>query len=1783
MTAKFVLADYTGLADSKYWRTWSAKTKILADSHGLGGCFDEMIDPSTVDYDDQDFLACQRIAFSVLSAKITFPEGVSIVKSFEQTRDALRTWRALHLRFESGLASRLDANMIEKELATLELTDKWTQGTVAFLSRWHNKVTELTRVRAEEPSRATKIAWLQGAVRRSKELSQAISTYETFYDLSGHTDRSYSFDDLYTAVLNAARTYDANNKEKTNSTTCWGNNSKCGDNKTGANKAKDKGNKDKDWSQAERIPDDVWKAMTWNQKRDYLRKRRKEKGTAGKDNTSTNAQRSVSTAQTDANTSAGGLPSGLQEIPTATIPNLIPRSVTSATASQAPSPGAALRTMLSSTTALPHESATPATTTLPNTDDRFYQQDGKLFRLMRITNANLHYNIASYGRDSTPGALIDGGANGGMSGSDVRVIETHMNSTVNVTGIADLEVKELPLVTAAALIETNLGPIIGYFYQYAHLGTGKTIHSKAQLSSWGVTVDDCSRQLGGKQRVITREGHVIPLTVRDGLSYMMMRPPSDYELENLPHVHFTSASPWDPSCVDNEYTVNDLDDVSINPDDYFDGMTNVSETGEITLDYDLTIDALRHSQSTCYDSNDFYDPVEDVIDDCIRSIHGAKVNKVVDWEAIRKYFAFLPADRIKQTFENTTQWFRASTHYPMRTHYKSRFPAANVQRIHEPLATDILFGPCPAHDDGIPGHGGTEMLQVYFGLKSGSCAGYPLKHKSDMAKTFAEHIRTKGAPTKLIRDDAKEERSKDVMDLLRYYAIDDWTSEPYHEWQNYAERKIQDIKRTTNSLMDRTGTPAKYWLLCTLFILGMFNVVAHETNHGRTPIEVQTGQQPDISAYLAFYWFEPVVYKGPGDRFEKAGYWVGPAENIGDVLTHSILTKDTQQVVYRSNVRSAHTPINKRLSENFDPDRGEIPSVITTTADLMDDPSEIKIPVFAPDELLGLTFLREQEDGTRVRAEVIKKVLDRDAAEHQNIKFLLKLSDGELEELITYNELSDLIERQHLDEATRNDKGELFLFSEVSDHKGPLKHGDPEYKGSSYNVKVHWENGEVTWEPLDEMIKDDPVTLANYAKKCGLLDTPGWKRLKRYAKSVKKLQRMLKQVHAFKNNTRKTEMYMFGVRVPRTMKEALALDQKNNNTKWKDAIDTEINQLHEYNTFKDLGKGVDAPEGFQRINVHFVFAVKHDLRHKARLVAGGHLTKDPEDGSAYSGVVSLRAMRIAVLLAELNDLKIYSADVGNAYLEAKTKEKVYIIAGPEFGDLTGHTLIIYKALYGLKTSGAAFHARFAETLRSMGFKPSKNEPDVWLHPAGNHYEYICVYVDDLLIMMKDPEKFTNELQSAPHNYILKGVGPPTYHLGGDFYRDEDGTLCWGAKTYVKKMVATYESLFGEPPKEYTAPLDKDDHPELDLSEELDDHGIKQYQSLIGAMQWSISLCRFEISTAVMTLGRFRVAPRKGHMDRVKRIIGFLKKQPDAAIRFRTGRPSHSDFVIQEYDWCQSVYGCVTEEIPHDIPIPLGRKVRLTTFVDANLYHDMITGRSVTGVLHFLNQTPIDWFSKHQNTVETATYGSEFVAARIAMEQVMDFRLTLRYLGVELDGPAYLFGDNQSVLTSSTIPHSMLSKWHNALSYHRVREAIAAGIAYFLKIDGKQNPADALSKFLPYAIWWPLIQPILYWKGETLIFVHSDVTEGSDRILILNSVSDRGADSILSGIEVFCSDLVTDSSQAVMTTCANVSWHASPICVSSPWHDSPITIVTRSDSVDTHRDTTQSRLLNYQSE
>ena len=187
-----------------------------------------------------------------------------------------------------------------------------------------------------------------------------------------------------------------------------------------------------------------------------------------------------------------------------------------------------------------------------------------------------------------------------------------------------------------------------------------------------------------------------------------------------------------------------------------------------------------------------------------------------------------------------------------------------------------------------------------------------------------------------------------------------------------------------------------------------------------------------------------------------------------------------------------------------------------------------------------------------------------------------------------------------------------------------------------------------------------------------------------------------------------------------------------------------------------------------------------------------------------------------------------------------------------------------------------WHDRLHDVLKAMGFFPSKAEEDIWMKDCGDHYEYIAVYVDDLMIMSKKPQGIIDSL-TKEHKFKLKGTGPVTFHLGCDFFRDETGTLCFGPKKYIERMCDEYTRMFGSRPKHTGAssPLAHGDHPELDTSELLDVEGIKQYQSLIGTLQWTITLGRFDVGTAVMTMSGFRVAPRKGHLERVKRICCYL--------------------------------------------------------------------------------------------------------------------------------------------------------------------------------------------------------------------------------------------------------------------------------------------------------------------
>jgi hypothetical protein len=184
------------------------------------------------------------------------------------------------------------------------------------------------------------------------------------------------------------------------------------------------------------------------------------------------------------------------------------------------------------------------------------------------------------------------------------------------------------------------------------------------------------------------------------------------------------------------------------------------------------------------------------------------------------------------------------------------------------------------------------------------------------------------------------------------------------------------------------------------------------------------------------------------------------------------------------------------------------------------------------------------------------------------------------------------------------------------------------------------------------------------------------------------------------------------------------------------------------------------------------------------------------------------------------------------------------------------------------------------------------------------------------------------------------------------------------------------------------------------------------------------------------------------------MYSYLRRFKNAAVWVRAEEPDFSALPVQEYDWSETVYGNIQEEIAIELHEPLGNPVLLVSYVDANLQHDMLTRRSVTGVLHFCNQTLVDRYSKRQACVQTATFGSDLVAARIAVDQTVDLRCTLRYLGVPVKDMTYKFGDNQAVISNSAILYSCLNKRHNELSYHRIREAIAAKIANLFGSMGK---------------------------------------------------------------------------------------------------------------------------------
>ena len=1116
---------YPIFKNDKYYDTFQRSFLANLKAQGLYDVADPDHDPESGDiYEQELFKGKQSFVYSVLVTSLQTEKGRELVKEFEG--DARSIILKLHHYHTKSNVAQHDIITLTTEITNLTLNDSW-KGTVRqFLSHFKEKLRLLDSLVpvSDQLPETTRLTFLQRAVQQNHDLRQ-IHVMDSVWRFKTDSTEALTFDTYYNLLWDAAHQYDLHQTKKGPQRKAFSSQQE------EINDVDEYANAEEQFStdpepvehspysvyqssfhpkmpQKSFLPRHIWETLSESTKQMIIEHNKKVKlnnptpypsGSKTKPNPtlgkSTPAPKQVHQHSQDEPT---------EESPSDTSTQTL---VNKCLAESGIDPTDIQNVM----------SVSHAKRDISSHDSSRQIQTHQRYVFARVNQSNHH--------------LIDRGANGGLAGADMRVIHTTPRK-INIVGIDDHELTGLNVVTAAALLDTQKGPIIGVFHEYAHLGKGRSIHAAGQMEWFNCQVDDRSKIVGGAQRIETSEGYVIPLSIESGLVYMhSIRIPTDQDLQNYPHVFFTSPDIWDASVLDHEITPSLLEDINQHSDDsllqdsIFDEYGDLHHRAIQTLNIFCDLPSLPSGEplthAYLHDSN----PAEE------------------DWKSLRPYFGWQSEQVIKNTYQVTSRFGGTiPQHDYLKKHFKSRNPVFNIPRRNEAVATDTIFSDTPAINDG------STMAQFFVGQDTLVCDAYGIKTQKQFINTLYDNIRFRGAMTTLITDGGRYEISKKVADLLRSLFIKQHESEPYHQHQNKAEQRYGVVKRYINTLMNLTGAPAHCWLLCMLYVCHLLNATASPALGGLTPLQALTGQVPDISHFLHFSFWEPIYYKvdesEPDHRFpsqsnEKRGHWVGFAENKGDQLTWKILTDDTNTIIIRSAVRSAtKTSPNLRL----DPPQGEDqPQDLTSDVfvygrpnpDGSDNTPPMSIINF--DDLLGRTFLLPMdENGERKRATISEHVSEdlyqQQVSREDQLRFKLKIDGDQLDDLISYNQLMEYLE-------DKTDTGPLedglYRFKCIKDHKGPYTSSDPEYNGSSYNLLIEWETGEQTWEPLSNIIASDPYTCAVYAKEHDLLNTPGWKLLKRHARTARRLIRTLKKSKY--RQARASRKYKHGWEVPETM------------------------------------------------------------------------------------------------------------------------------------------------------------------------------------------------------------------------------------------------------------------------------------------------------------------------------------------------------------------------------------------------------------------------------------------------------------------------------------------------------------------------------------------------------------------------------------------------------------------------------------------------------------------------
>ena len=934
------------------------------------------------------------------------------------------------------------------------------------------------------------------------------------------------------------------------------------------------------------------------------------------------------------------------------------------------------------------------------------------------------------------------------------------------------------------------------------------------------------------------------------------------------------------------------------------------------------------------------------------------------------------------------------------------------------------------------------------------------------------------------------------------------STEPYSPWSNAAEGEIRELKKEVGRDMVRSHSPKRLWDDCIerRALIRSHTALNRFELQGEVPETVKSGTTADISALCELGWYEWIKFRDTEPSFpedkEVLGRYLGPALDVGPAMTAKILKANGERV-YRSTYRpltedEVHKPEDIKEREEFDAKIAIKLGPSMRESDLPEDAETPHFPIYQDDAGGSPTPAPDAEDVTPdtasdnyLGAEVLLphggqmitgKVKCRKRSIDGNLKgtanrqpildtrtYEVEFPDGEVAEyaanVIAENMFAqcDLDGRQHLlmdaivDHKT--DGHAVAMADKYITVKG-RKHVRQTTKG--WHLCVRWKDGTTTWERLADLKESNPVEVAEYAVSQGVDHEPA------FAWWVPHTLHKRNRIIAAVNKRYHKRTHKFGIRIPKSVAEAKAIDKENGNTLWMDALDKEMSNVRV--AFKTLQDGETVPPGYQQITGHIVWDVKmEDFRRKARYVADGHKTEAPAT-LTYCGVVSRESVRIALTLAALNDLEVKTSDIQNAFLTAPCAEKCWTVLGPEFGSEAGQKALIVRALYGLKSAGASFRQHLADCMRLCGYKSCLADPDLWYKPmvrpedGHKYYAYMLLYIDDALSIHHDA---TGELETLDKYFQMKpgSIGDPDIYLGAKLRKVqlENGVWAWGMSPskYIQEAVRNVEQHLKERnlpglKKKAATPLPAGYIPELDLCEELNADDANYFQSQIGVLRWTVELGRVDMITEVSALA--------SHLA-LYHTFAYLKNKHNSRMVFDPTYYAIDLGKFKECDWKQ-FYGDVREPIPPNAPEPRGKEVELRAYIDSSHADDKLTRRSQSGHFIFMNSALIASMSKKQATIETSVFGAEFVAMKHVMETLRGLRYKLRMMGVPIAGPSYILGDNMSVIHNTQRPESTLKKKSNSICYHACQESVAMGESLTGHCPTDDNVADLTTKILP---------------------------------------------------------------------------------------------------------------------